>query len=109
MDEEKFNQIKNVYDKLDAKIAQCEKHGKPINFYVKKQIEIIEALYKNFVKTCDKQGIDRNIIKRCSAEIWYNTRLKILSEKIGLSAEKYIDEIKTISDSLGIDYDIEEE
>lgn len=102
MDEEKFNQIKTVYDKLEAKVAQCEKLGESIVPYVKKQIEIMEALYKNFVNTCEKQGVTRDVIKRCSAEIWYNTRLQILSQKINLPADKYINEIKIIADLHGL-------
>lgn len=99
-----FSKLKVEYDSLQKAILQKGSAGQPIDSQVKRQIEIVEQIHDEYVKKVQEAGGGIiNSVKAITNQIYYNSQLATLAEKIGLSAEKYKNKIVELSQRMGLD------
>lgn len=91
--------IQKEFTLLQQQVKKCIQTNQPYDKYVKRQIQIVEQVKDEFVKNAG-ENIDDYLM-----ELGYNSQLKTLSEKIGLSTEKYVNKIKELTMKLGIEED----
>lgn len=95
--------MKNLIDEyglIQKKVNNLMDMKKPVNPQLRKrQIQILEQLDDEFVKSGDEN------IAVYTVRIRYNSMLKYLSEQLGLPIDKYIQNIKDLSSKMGVPED----
>lgn len=92
----KMNNTDNMFLKLQAQIEEAQKLKKPIDGYVKQQIDLLKNAHDEFVKTVQDQGFDLNTPQVGEIEIKQYSAMKQLAQKIGLPVKEYDECIKAI-------------
>ena len=79
-----------------SKIEKGNINDSNLRKQVIQQIEKLQEKHDEFVLAAKKSGVDLNNYKIGAIEIKFYTLIKALSEKLGLSTEKYDNAIKEI-------------
>ena len=86
-----------VYNQLEKQILEAQKSHKPIDSYVKKQIEILEEVHDDYIASATLKRPDiQDNINFANVQIKQLQAIASLCKKIGLSTEKYDNKIKEI-------------
>ncbi|MCM1338919.1 MAG: hypothetical protein NC191_04550 [Muribaculaceae bacterium] len=94
MDGNKF--AKMTFSQLQAQIEAAQKESKPIDKFVKRQIELLEGSLDEFRSQAKEKGYDMNHPKVGEIEVRQYSAMKQLAQKIGLPVEKYDKLIKDV-------------
>ena len=70
--------------------------NKPIDHYVKKQIQLLEEAHDEFISTAKFKGFDMQSPQIGEIEIQQFSAMKALAQKIGLPVDKYDELIKNV-------------
>ena len=81
---------------LQKKIDLAVKENRPIDSYVKKQIELLEQSHDEFVHQVQAQGYDLASPSVAEIELQQYSAMKALAKKIGAPVDKYDDVMKQI-------------
>ncbi len=86
----------NPFMVLQKKIEEAQKLNKPIDGYVKQQIDLLKNAHDEFVKTAQEQGYDLNNPRVGEIEVQQYSAMKQLAQKIGLPVDEYDEMIKSV-------------
>ena len=86
----------DFFNNLQKKIDLAVKENRPIDSYVKKQIEILEQSHDEFVLRAQAEGYDLRNPNVAEIELEQYSAMKALAARIGLPVEKYDETIKQI-------------
>lgn len=91
-----MNNSKNDFDMLQEEIDNAIIENKPIDDYVKQQIEILKKSHDEFIHIAEQQGYDINSLNVAEIEIEQYSVMKLLAQKINLPVEEYDKLIKNV-------------
>lgn len=86
----------NAFMVLQRKIEEAQKLNKPIDNYVKQQIDLLKDAHDEFIKTAQAEGFELTNPKLGELEIQQISAMKQLAQKIGLPVKEYDEKIKAI-------------
>ena len=86
----------NFFNSLQKKIDLAVKENRPIDSYVKKQIEILEQSHDEFVLKAQAEGYDLANPSVAEIELQQYSAMKALAKKIGAPVDKYDEVMKQI-------------
>ena len=86
----------DLFNNLQKKIDLAVKENRPIDSYVKKQIEILEQSHDEFVLRAKAEGFDLSSLSVAEIELQQYSAMKALATKIGAPVDKYDDVMKQI-------------
>ena len=90
------NTNQDFFNFLQKKIERAEKEKKPIDNYVKKQIQLLMESHDEFIQTAQQKGYDLNNPQVGEIEVQQISAMKSLAQKIGLPVEEYDEMIKNV-------------
>lgn len=86
----------DIFNSLQKKIDLAVKENRPIDSYVKKQIEILEQSHDEFVKAATENGYDLANPSVAEIELQQYSAMKALAKKIGAPVDKYDEVMKQV-------------
>ena len=86
----------DLFNQLQKKIDLAVKDNRPIDSYVKKQIELLEQSHDEFVLQAQAQGYDLANPSVAEIELQQYSAMKALAKRIGAPVDKYDDVMKQI-------------
>ena len=90
------NSNKQFFEMLETKIKKAVAENRPIDDYVKKQIDLLKESHDEFISVAKKQGHDINSPQVGEIEVQQYSAMKSLAQKIGLPVEEYDELIKKV-------------
>lgn len=88
--------MKVTFDELQVLIVKAQAENKPIDMYVKKQIELLKFAHDEFILEAKQQGYNINTQSVADIELQQYYAMKQLAQKIGLPIEEYDELIKNV-------------
>ena len=89
-----FNQ--EFFNNLQKKIDLAQQENRPIDSYVRKQIELLKESHDEFMYQAKEAGHDLNSPQVGEIEVEQFSAMKALAQKIGLPIEEYDEMIKKV-------------
>lgn len=99
-----INNAQKLFLQLQKQIDNAEQFKKPIDGFVKQQIDLLEKAHDYFVKTANERNItSQNNLSFAEMQINQLQSIISLCKKIGLPTDKYEEKITQIQkDHLGV-------
>lgn len=88
--------MKITFRELQLQIEKAQLENKPIDNYVKQQIELLKTAHDEFIQEAKQQGYDINTPSIADIELQQYYAMKQLAQKIGLPLEEYDALIKNV-------------
>jgi len=86
----------NPFMLLQKQIEEAQKANKPIDSYVKQQINLLKDAHDEFVKQAQAKGYELTNPRVGEIEVQQISSMKQLAQKIGLPVQEYDDMIKAV-------------
>lgn len=86
----------DFFNTLQTKIEMAQKENRPIDSYVRKQIELLQEAHDEFLYQAQEAGHNLNNPQVGEIEIEQFSAMKVLAQKIGLPVESYDEMIKKV-------------
>ena len=92
----KMNKSTELFNLIQKKMEKAIADNKPIDHYVKKQIQLLQEAHDEFISTAKFKCFDMQIPQVGEIEIQQLSAMKALAQKIGLPVEEYDELIKNV-------------
>ena len=92
----KMNKSTELFNLIQKKMEKAIAENKPIDHYVKKQIQLLQEAHDEFISTAKFKGFDMQSPQFGEIEIQQFSAMKALAQKIGLPVEEYDELIKNV-------------
>lgn len=90
------NYTQSFFNRLQQKIDRAILENRPIDSFVKKQIELLQNSHDEFISVAKAKGHNIDSIDVAEIEIQQYSAMKQLAQKIGLPVEEYDNLIKQV-------------